>query len=357
MIKYTQGNLLEAPAEALVNTVNTVGVMGKGIALMFKEKFPENMKAYAKACKAKEVITGKMFVTQTGEELPRWIINFPTKQHWRAKSKMEWIEEGLIDLKQFIVDNKVNSIAIPPLGAGNGGLNWHEVKPKIESALGDIQNIEILIYEPSVSYQNKPKQSGVEKLTPARALIVEIIRRYWILGMECSLLEIQKLAWCLQRVIEKNQIQDDLKLKFEANYYGPYAHNLSHLLNALDGSYLKAEKRIPDCEPLDVIWFDDSKKTVVNNFIQKSAPHDIQVIEETSKLIDGFESPYGMELLATVDWLIARENCDPNLKSVKQGMKHWPAGELWGSRKLSLFRDDDIQLAISRLTQMRLVAA
>ena len=125
MIKYTQGNLLEANAEALVNTVNTVGVMGKGIALMFKERFVKNMNEYAKACKAKQLQTGKMFITETGELMgPKWIINFPTKQHWRSPSKLEWIMAGLNDLKTFIINNNVKSIAIPPLGAGNGGLDW-----------------------------------------------------------------------------------------------------------------------------------------------------------------------------------------------------------------------------------------
>ena len=136
MITYTQGNLLEAQTDALVNTVNTVGVMGKGIALMFKERFPKNMAEYASACKAKQVNTGKMFVTQTGELMgPQWIVNFPTKQHWRAKSKMEWIQDGLIDLRHFLEANNVSSIAIPPLGAGQGGLSWPDVKVEIEKAL------------------------------------------------------------------------------------------------------------------------------------------------------------------------------------------------------------------------------
>jgi len=155
MIYYTQGNLLEAQAEALVNTVNTMGIMGKGIALMFKEHFPKNMEAYAKACKAGEVQTGKMFVTETAElTSPKWIVNFPTKQHWRANSKLEWIIDGLQDLRQFIVENKIKSIAIPPLGAGNGGLNWEIVRPQIESALADLDEVEIWIYEPIKQYQN-----------------------------------------------------------------------------------------------------------------------------------------------------------------------------------------------------------
>src|SRR5258708_7227957 len=124
MISYKQGNLLESHSQALVNTVNTVGVMGKGIALMFKERFKENFRRYAAACKNKEVEVGKMFITSSGElNGPKWIVNFPTKQNWRSPSKLEWITEGLRDLHRFIVEQHVVSIAIPPLGAGNGGLN------------------------------------------------------------------------------------------------------------------------------------------------------------------------------------------------------------------------------------------
>ena len=149
MIVYKNGNLLEAPAEALVNAVNTVGVMGKGIALQFKQRFPQNMQEYAQACKAREVVVGRMFVTETGELLgPRWLVNFPTKQHWRNPSKIEWLIEGLVDLRRFIVVNNVNSIAIPALGAGNGGLNWEVVRFQIESALGDLEQVEILVFEP-----------------------------------------------------------------------------------------------------------------------------------------------------------------------------------------------------------------
>lgn len=152
MINYTSGNLLEAEVEALVNTVNTVGVMGKGIALMFKKSFPHNMKEYAQACKSGEIQTGKMFVTNTDELIgAKWIVNFPTKQHWRNPSQMIWIEEGLQDLRRFIIENKVKSIAIPALGAGNGGLDWQSVKAKIEQALGDLDGIDILVFEPLVS--------------------------------------------------------------------------------------------------------------------------------------------------------------------------------------------------------------
>ena len=194
MISYTKGNLLGADVEAVVNTVNTVGVMGKGIALMFKEAFPKNFKEYKAACKAKEVEVGRMFVTKTAELMgPKWIINFPTKKHWRQPTKLEWITEGLKDLKKVIEENNIRSVAVPPLGCGNGGLDWRDVRPAIEEALASLSGLELIVYEPTAKYQNVAKRSGVEKLTPARALIAEMVRRYWILGIECSLLEIQKL--------------------------------------------------------------------------------------------------------------------------------------------------------------------
>ncbi|WP_028763031.1 type II toxin-antitoxin system antitoxin DNA ADP-ribosyl glycohydrolase DarG [Shewanella colwelliana] len=350
MIHYTTGNLLESDTEALVNTVNTVGVMGKGIALMFKERFSLNMSLYVKACKDKEVQTGKMFVTATNElGNPQWIVNFPTKQHWRSSSKMEWIVDGLKDLRSWIVANDIKSIAIPPLGAGNGGLNWSDVKPEIETALSSLENVDIYVYEPIAKYQNVTKTKGVETLTPARAMVAELVRRYWILGMECSLLEIQKLAWLLSRELEKEGLNDILKLKFQAKNYGPYAHNLTHLLNALDGSYLCSDKRIPDSDPLDVIRFNDMKKEKLQAYLKTEAKAYLPVLERTSKLIEGFESPYGMELLATVDWLISKDKCSNNIESIKQGLGYWEGGPKWAERKLSLFQDRHISFAIERL--------
>ncbi|HHR6080561.1 TPA: type II toxin-antitoxin system antitoxin DNA ADP-ribosyl glycohydrolase DarG [Providencia alcalifaciens] len=352
MIKFIQGNLLEADVEALVNTVNTVGVMGKGIALMFKERYPANMAAYSEACKNHEVQTGKMFITETNELMgPRWIVNFPTKQHWRAKSQIEWIIDGLIDLRYFIEKNNVQSIAIPPLGAGNGGLSWDDVKQQIEKILDNMPNVEIHVYEPTAKYQNVSKPKGVEKLTPARALIAELIRRYWILGMDCSLLEVQKLAWFLERIIESEGLKNPLNLHFEAKNYGPYADRLRHLLNGLDGSYLKSDKRINDCSSLDVIWFSDDKRELVDLYLKSEAKDYLPALEKTAKLIDGFESPFGIELLSTVDWLLSQEQVDLNTESLFDSLSHWPAGKKWAQRKLKLFDRDKIELALNHLKQ------
>lgn len=352
MITFTQGNLLEARAEALVNTVNTVGVMGKGIALMFKERFDENFRRYAAACKAKEVQTGKMFVTPVHElDGPRWVVNFPTKQNWRAPSRMEWVVEGLQDLRRFLIEQQVKSIAIPPLGAGNGGLEWADVRVQIERALGNL-DVEILVFEPTKQYQNVAKRAGVEKLTPARALIAELVRRYWVLGMECSLLEIQKLAWFLEQAIEHyNSDANPLNLQFVAHKYGPYANRLDHLLNNLDGSYLHCEKRISDADPLEVIWFDDERKGVLQTYLKSEAKVYTRALESTAARIDGFESPFGMELLATVDWLLTRESVAPTVSALREGLRHWGGGPDAAARKDRLFDDRALGIALERLTQ------
>ena len=168
MIRFTQGNLLEARVEALVNTVNTVGVMGKGIALMFKERFPENFSAYAVACKTGDVRVGWMFV-QAGVELdgPRWIINFPTKKHWRQPTQIEWIDAGLVDLKNVIQAKGIRSIALPALGCGNGGLEWNDVRPKIEATLGGLENVDVVVFEPIATHQNVSEPKSAEASSPA----------------------------------------------------------------------------------------------------------------------------------------------------------------------------------------------
>lgn len=152
MIQITRGNLLESDAQALVNAVNCVGVMGKGIALQFKQAFPENFKAYEKACKQKSVVPGKMFVFSTGNSgNPRFVINFPTKRHWRDKSRLEDVQSGLVDLVNVIKESNIESIALPPLGCGLGGLEWGVVKSLIEEALADLSDVKVLLFSPEGS--------------------------------------------------------------------------------------------------------------------------------------------------------------------------------------------------------------
>jgi len=177
MLTFTKGNLFESRTEAIVNTVNCVGVMGRGVALQFKNHFPDNFTAYERACKRGEVVPGKMFVFETGQRLPRIIINFPTKRHWRGASRIEDITSGLQDLRKVIMEYDISSIAIPPLGAGLGGLDWETVKQEMITALSDQGSIEIFVYEPSGTPEIV-KNKRIPSMTPGRAALIELIHRY-----------------------------------------------------------------------------------------------------------------------------------------------------------------------------------
>jgi O-acetyl-ADP-ribose deacetylase (regulator of RNase III) len=356
MIRFTQGNLLEASAEALVNTVNTVGVMGKGIALMFKEAFPENYRLYREACQTKNVKVGRVFATERRDFLsgPKWIINFPTKEHWRAPSRIEWIRDGLIDLRRFVEQHKIRSVALPPLGSGNGGLDWQEVRPLIVESLEPLKDVTIIVYEPTKQYHNVQKREGVEKLTPARALLTELVRRYWVLGIECTVLEVQKLAYFLERQINLRSLANPLNLSFEASRFGPFSPKLRHMLDALDGSYLHCDKRLADAGPMDVIGYDDAKMEKVRLYIRTEAKAYQEALDATGNLIEGFESPLGMELLATIDWLLRQMHVEPTVNSVRASLTKWPGGKGAAARKLKLFNDRMIGLALSRLEQQSL---
>ena len=348
-IRYTKGNLLEAEAEALVNTVNTVGVMGKGIALMFKESFPANFKAYAAACKAKEIRTGRMFVYETGNWVgPRFVINFPTKAHWRSPSRMEWIEEGLSDLVEIIKQRDIRSIALPPLGAGNGGLEWSVVRELIDRRLSALEDVDVLVFEPTSHYQNVSKRSGVQKLTPARASIAELIRRYAVLGYECSLIEVQKLGYFLERFLTPEDA-GALNFQFEPNRYGPYSDRLNHMLNDLDGSYLTSDKRLADAGPYETIRFVDNQKEKVTTYLKSTDTKAFaNALEKAAALIEGYESPLGMELLATVDWLTSN-GAEATVEGIQSSLKLWPAGQQAALRKAQLFDDRLISIALEDL--------
>lgn len=354
MADFRTGNLLEADVEMVVNTVNTFGIMGKGIALMFKERFPANFKAYEKACKEKRVEVGKMFVTENLQLMgPRWIINFPTKTHWRVKTKLEWVESGLDDLVRVIKEKDISSIAIPPLGCGNGGLDWSVVKPLILKAVEPLEDVRIVVYEPTSKYQNVAKRSGVKKLTPARALVAEMVRRYALLGIECSILEVQKLGWFLERGAEPLGKSDALNFSFEANKYGPYSERMRHLLDSLDGSYLKCDKRLADAGPNDLISFRNDQKDTVSAYLKSGEGKEyLPALEWASKVIDGFESPLGMELLATVDWLLQKECTDRNVEAVRTALSSWADGASAGARKLRIFDERLIAIALEQLKEV-----
>ena len=338
------GNIIETDAEALVNTVNTVGVMGKGVALQFKKAYPDNFKKYEKAAKDNKVQIGKVFVTETGKFTnPKYIINFPTKKHWRYPSKLEWIKEGLIDLQAFILKNNIKSIAIPPLGCGNGKLNWRDVKPLIEKALADIEGLTTYLFEPyeTVYSTSSPKTiSKRPKLTAVRAMVIALLDRYTILGYELTVLEAQKLVYFLQRFGE------NLRLEFTKVTYGPYAEKLTHVLADLDGHYLFGMKQ-KTAKPFDKLEINQKEIEKIYGFIEENCtPVQKERLEMVYKLIEGFESPLGMELLATVDYVIENELKD-NYTEPELIKKIYE----WSERKKVLLKTNFITTAHQRLIE------
>ena len=344
MIEIQQGNLLKANAEALVNTVNCVGVMGKGIALQFKQAYPDNFRQYAKACRAIEVMPGQMFVVSTGNLFnPRYIINFPTKRHWKGKSKIEDIQAGLTALIQEIKQLGITSIAIPPLGCGNGGLSWKTVKPLIESAFLELPNVQVLLYEPQGTPEADAMQVATEKpkMTRARALFVRLLELYGIPGYRLTMLEIQKLAYFLQIAGEP------LKLQYVKEKYGPYANNLNHVLQKLEGHYIRG---YGDRSTEAQIYVLSDGEIAARKFLE-NAPNAIDRLQRVSNLIHGFETPYGMELLATVHWVVlenrqAVEDCEKAI--LFEGSANALVRQ-WNTRKSDLFKPQHIRKAWQRL--------
>lgn len=339
MIKFMSGDLLRANVEALVNTVNTVGVMGKGIALQFKQAFPANFAAYEKAAKREEIIPGKMHVFETGQFTnPRYIINFPTKRHWRGKARLEDIEAGLQDLIRVIRERQIRSIAIPPLGCGFGGLDWNEVRPIILAALEQVPDVEAWLYAPEGAPEAEKMAVGTIRpsLTVGRAALIELIEKYALPGYRLTQIEIQKLAYFLQAVGEP------LRLDYARNQFGPYAEKLHFVIQRLNGHYLSG---YGDRSNASNIYLLPNAKEEAEQFL-KDHPDTQERLEKVSNLIDGFETPYGMELLATVHWL-AQE--DPSVKNDYKAAVH--GFESWNQRKREHFKPEHIKTAWERLKQ------
>lgn len=301
MLEFKQGDILKDEAEALVNTINTAGVMGKGIALAFKKAYPLNYEAYRKAHDEGRLQTGKMFFFQTGTMFPKYIINFPTKKHWRHPSRLEYISEGLKDLVRLINEHQIKSIAIPPLGCGNGKLDWKVVRPMMEAALNEVaQHIEIAIYEPGFVVEEKTKVEAPAKLTVARAMLLHLIREYARSGYGVNLLVFQKLAYFLQRA------GVPLRLNYEKGWFGPYARELNYVLNDINGSFIHFQPQ--STKPETVVRMDEGNWPKVEAFVDEQLTDDQKAkLEEVIEMIDGFETPFGLELLSTVDFV--KQHC------------------------------------------------
>lgn len=347
MIHNAQGNLLQADVDALVNTVNTQGVMGKGIAAQFKRAYPNVFKSYSHACKAGEVRLGQMHVVDLGNLAggPRWVINFPTKGHWKANSRLEDIRSGLKDLVRVIRELEIDSVALPPLGCGNGGLRWSEVKPMIQEELASIPEVRVELYAPdgAPAAEEMPNHTSKPALTLASASLVALVDRYraGLLDPCVRLLEVHKLMYFLQEAGEHR-----LKLNYSAGPYGPYAENLRHVLAKIEGHWIWGYADGGD-SPYKVIDLADGASEQAAEFIASefSAAGRMQRV---AALIEGYEDPYGLELLGTVHWLMCRSSevrDDPEAAVT--------AVRGWNDRKASVMKPEHIKKAWSRLTEHR----
>jgi O-acetyl-ADP-ribose deacetylase (regulator of RNase III) len=339
MIEFKSGNILAEDAEALVNTVNTVGIAGRGVALRFREAFPENFKAYQAASKRREIQPGRMFVFETKRLTnPRYIINFPTKRHWRGRSRLSDIDSGLSALVQEIRERGIRSIAIPPLGAGLGGLDWADVRPRIERALSSLDTIRIVVFEPlptgdpgTTPELQIPRGGDPPVMTPGRAALIGLVDRYQrgLLDPFVTLLEIHKLTYFMQ------ESGEPLRLRFVPAPYGPYAENLRHVLRAVNGYFISGYGDIDERPDRRVVLIEGAAELGRGVLVSNSGT--AQRFERVADLVEGFETPYGLELLATVHWVAKHDGA----KTAEEAV---PATYSWGSRKQS-WPQRHIQLA------------
>lgn len=340
MIESQRGDILKSDSEALVNTVNCVGVMGRGIALQFRKEYPENFKQYEKACERGEVQPGEMLVHDR-ETLahPRYIINFPTKRHWKGKSRIEDIRSGLKALIEEVRAREIMSIAVPPLGCGLGGLNWCDVRPLIVDAFEAVPHVTVALYEPAgaPSAEEIVKSHRVPNMTAGRAALLGLVRRYQnaVMAPYVTLIEIHKLMYFMQMAGEP------LKLQFSKGHYGPYAENLRHVLQAIDGHFIKGYGDSND-EPEKQIEIVPAPANAGEQFLQEhSDTH--HHFERVGELIAGFETPYGIELLATVHWVATHENASTARSAVNKVHS-------WNERK-RMFTEEHIKLAWDTLNK------
>jgi O-acetyl-ADP-ribose deacetylase (regulator of RNase III) len=339
MIEYKRGDILKENAEALVNTVNCVGVMGRGIALQFKNAFSGNFKAYAAACKNDEVQPGRMFVYETGKLFhPRFIINFPTKRHWRGKSRMEDIESGLTALAEIVRQHHIRSIAIPPLGSGLGGLKWAEVKQRIEYAMQTLPDVQVIIFEPGGApvAEKMVRNREVPKMTAGRAVLVELMNRYLagLLDPFITLIEVHKLMYFMQEAGEP------LRLQYTKAPYGPYAENLRHVLHAIEGHLLTGYADGGDIPDKQLKLLPGAVKDASDFLLYH--PDTRARFDRVADLVEGFESPFGMELLSTVHWVVHKDS----VNSVDETIRRVHA---WNNRKMQ-FTPRQIGLAFDILS-------
>jgi len=340
MVELVRGDILQADTEALVNTVNCVGAMGRGIALQFRKAFPDNYAAYKAACGRKELRPGMMFVHELGRMVgPRAVINFPTKRHWRARSRLEDIEAGLRALVDEVRERGIRSIAIPPLGCGLGGLAWGDVRPMVEDAFHALPEVRVLLFEPkgAPAAESMAREAKAPRMTISRASLLGLMRRYLAGFMDpfVSLLEIHKLMYFMQ------ESGEELSLRYAKAPYGPYAENLRHLLSRIEGHFITGYGDAEDAPDRHVELAPEAA-SMAESFLQDK-PETTRRFGKVVDLIEGFETPHGMELLSTVHWVATREETS----SAEQAVARTYA---WAERK-RMFSEEHIHTAWDVLDQ------
>ena len=321
---YTTGDLLQSDAEALVNTVNCEGYMGKGIAYQFKLKFPNNNKDYVKACKNGTLRPGKLHVYKESEKI---IINFPTKDKWREKSRMEYIEDGLDALVLLIKELNIKSIAIPPLGSGNGGLIWNDVKQVLAKKLEDIaKQVAIYIYEPSRNFATTPTQEP--KLSTSALVLMELkghLKKF-------NSLRLQKAAYFMDLFSSKKYF------RFVPHKYGPYDHSID-IVSRNIGEY-QSFYGLKDTE----LTYQLAYQVICSEKTTKLLNRLLPAIEKAVAYVNEIESDHELEGLATVTYLVqtfSRIEASRIISEFKQ----------WSEDKMARFSEEEIEKYMDCLEQ------
>lgn len=330
MIKFTTGNILESDAVAIVNTVNCEGFMGKGIAYQFKLKFPKNNHEYSKLCKSNRFNIGDIFVFSENNKI---ILNFPTKDKWRKKSEYLFIEKGLLTLKNKIIENQIASVAVPPLGCGNGGLDWDRVKDMIINELGGLEKTEIIIYEP---LYNEKKKFNLEitsapKLSTAHLLLLEI---------KLKLKKFNKTR--LQKVAYLNNIKSGQNyFKFKPHLYGPYSHPIDILSKEIKEyqSYynLTSEEA-----------YNKAEQELVSKALEKKVNDFRASLDESISIANQVNNNLDLELLTTILYLIEK-NIEINFSDIVSSIHDW------NDHKKTSFDADSIERGLEILLNHKLI--
>lgn len=333
------GDIFDSDVDALVNTVNCKGVMGRGLALEFKRRFPANYDEYRAECEAGRMLLGRVHVFSTGRMSPRYVFNFPTKDHWRGRSELANIASGLASLANEVKNRGVKSIAIPALGCDLGGLDWDEVRPMIVATIDRLDGVHALLFapRPEVREQLVTPKDGI-RMTRARAVVTSLMATYRDAGVGLLItnLEVQKLMYFAQMAGE------ELQLEHKKGRFGPYAGKLRFVLRDMSGKYIAGYKEVGDL-PGDELRLLEGAETEANEWLASRDETKARLVR-VAKLVDGYESQFGLEVLSTVHW-VARDMESPTLNDVADRV--WG----WNHRKRDMIDLWHIEMCLNRLVE------